>query len=235
MRNSSSVALHPVRKGEWVRGTNPSMERTISAKRNGMGSRQGTINIENYRERIYKTRRKRYVVFYEWNQGKCANTSRERCRSSFEEPAIGNPRPTSWWSATTDRKYKHYKTSGDRIVLKDSPLFRKNYREAGSVKYHQILIPKQIVDVVLRSMHGEIGKHRGITRTIIAYRQKYSFPNMAQLITEWDLSCEQCITKSRIDCSFSHPHLQNPNEHITVPKDAMQIDFVPKWLPSGGH
>ena len=58
---------------------------------------------------------------------------------------------------------------------------------------------------------------------------------MAQLIKEWVMSCEQCIRESRIDRSLTRPPLQNPNEHITVPEDAMQIDLVPDLLPSGGY
>ena len=49
------------------------------------------------------------------------------------------------------------------------------------------------------------------------------------------MSCDQCIRKSRIDCSFTHFPLQNPNEHITAPEDAMQIDLVPELPPSGGY
>ena len=55
----------------------------------------------------------------------------------------------------TDRQYKHYKANEDRIILKDGLLFRKYYGETGSVKYYQILIPKQLVNEVLRNLHGE--------------------------------------------------------------------------------
>ena len=58
---------------------------------------------------------------------------------------------------------------------------------------------------------------------------------MAQLINECVMSCEQCIRESRIDRSLTHPPLQNPNEHITTPEDAMQIDSVPDLPPSGGY
>ena len=58
---------------------------------------------------------------------------------------------------------------------------------------------------------------------------------MAQLIREWVMSCEQCTRQSRIDCCLTHPPLQNPNEHITAPEDAMQIDFVLELPPSGGY
>ena len=135
----------------------------------------------------------------------------------------------------TDSRYKHYKTNEDRIILKDGLLYRKYFGETGSVEYYQILIPKQLVKEVLRSLHGEFGKHPGISKTMIACREKYYFPKMAQLIREWVISCEQCIRESRIDPSLTRPPLQNPNEHITAPEDAIQIDLVPKLPPSGGY
>ena len=134
-----------------------------------------------------------------------------------------------------DSRYKNYKANEDRIILEDGLLFRKYFGETGSVKYYQILILRQLVKEVLRSLHGEFGKHPGIYKTIIAYREKYYFPKMAQLISEWVRSCEQCIRESRIDRSLTHPPLQNTNEHINAPEDAMQIDLVPELPPSGGY
>ena len=135
----------------------------------------------------------------------------------------------------TDRRYKHYKANKDRIILKDGLLFRKNYGETGSVKYYQILIPKQLVNEVLRNLHGEFGKQPGITKTTNDYREKYYYPNMAQLIREWVLSSEQCLRKSRINPQLTRLPLQNPNEYITAPEDAMQFDLVPGLPPSGGY
>ena len=84
-------------------------------------------------------------------------------------------------------------------------------------------------------MLGEFGKHPGISTTITAYREKYYFPKMAQLIREWVMLCEQCIRESRFDRSLTRPALQNPNEHNTAPEDAMQYDLVPELPPSGGY
>ena len=136
---------------------------------------------------------------------------------------------------TTDSRFKHYKANEGRIILKDGLLFRKYYGETGNVKYYQILIPKQLVNEVLRSLHGKFGKHPGITKTIIAYREKYYYPKMAQLIREWVMSCEKCIRELRINPQFTRPPLQNPNVHINAPEDAMQIDLVPGLPPSGGY
>ena len=58
---------------------------------------------------------------------------------------------------------------------------------------------------------------------------------MAQQIREWVLSCEQCLRKSRINPRLTRPPLQNLNEYITAPEDAMQIDLVPGIPPSGGY
>ena len=135
----------------------------------------------------------------------------------------------------TDSRYKNYKANEDRIIPKDGLLFRKYFGETGSVKYYQTLLPRKLVKEVLRSLHGELSKHPGIFKTIIAYREKYYFPKMAQLIREWVMSCDQGVRESRIDRSLTRPPLQNPNEHITAPKDAMQIDLLPELPPSGGY
>ena len=63
---------------------------------------------------------------------------------------------------------------------------------------------------------------------------KKFFPKMPQLITDWVMSCEQCIRESGIDRSLSRPPLRNPKEHITAPEDALQIDLMLALPPSGG-
>ena len=136
---------------------------------------------------------------------------------------------------TTERRFTLYKANEDRIILKDGLLLRKYYGDTGSVKYYQILIPKQLINEVLRSLHGDFGKHPGITKTIIAYRKKYYYPKMAQLIRVWVISCEKCTRELRIDPQLTRPLLQNPNEYITAPEDAMQIDLVPGLPPSSGN
>ena len=139
-------------------------------------------------------------------------------------------------SLTADRRFKHYKANEDRIILKDGLLLRKYYGDTGSVKHYQILIPNQLVNEVLRSLHGDFRKHPGITKTIIAYRENYYYPKMAQLIREWVMSFEKCIRELRINPKLTPPpSLQNPNEHITAPEDAMQIDLVPGLPPTGGY
>ena len=135
---------------------------------------------------------------------------------------------------STDRRFKHYKANEDRIILKDGLLFRKYYGETGSVKYHQNLITMQLVNEILRSPHGEFGKRPGITKTIIANIEKYYYPNMAQLIKEWVMSCEQCLRESMNKLRLTRPALQNPNEYITAPEEAMQIGLVAGLPPSGG-
>ena len=103
------------------------------------------------------------------------------------------------------------------------------------VYYNQNFIPKQLVNEFFRSLQGKFGKHPEIAKTKKAYREIYCLPKTAQLIREWFMSCEHCIRESRIDRWLNRPHLQNPNEHIIAPEDAMQIDLVTELLPSGGY
>ena len=106
---------------------------------------------------------------------------------------------------TTDRRFQHYKANEDRIILKDGLLLRKYYGDTGNLKYYQILTPKQLVNEVLRSLHGDFARHPGITKTIIAYREKYYYPKKAQLIKEWVMSCEKCIREIRINPQLTLP------------------------------
>ena len=49
------------------------------------------------------------------------------------------------------------------------------------------------------------------------------------------MSCEQGIKESPFNRSFTCRPLQNPNDHITPPEGAMQIDLLPELHPSGGY
>ena len=49
------------------------------------------------------------------------------------------------------------------------------------------------------------------------------------------MSCGQCIRELKISPRLIRPTLQNPNEYITAPEDAMQIDLVPGLPPSDGY
>ena len=58
----------------------------------------------------------------------------------------------------TNRRYKRYEANDARIILKNGLLFSKFYGEASSVKCYQSLLPEQLVDGVLRTLHGAIAK-----------------------------------------------------------------------------
>ena len=133
----------------------------------------------------------------------------------------------------TDR-FEHYKANEKRIILKVGLLFRQYDGETGSFEYHQTFIPIQLVDQVLRSLRGEFGKHPKVTDTIVAYRRKYYYQNMAQLIRKWVMSCQQCIREAQSQNQHTCLLLQLPGEHITAPEDDMQIHFVPVLSPPGG-
>ena len=65
---------------------------------------------------------------------------------------------------------------------------------------------KQLVDEVTQNPHGEFGKHPGSSKLTIAYGQKNYYPNIAQLIRQGVMSCEQRIEES----PFDDTHTTNP-------------------------
>ena len=64
---------------------------------------------------------------------------------------------------TIDPRVEHYKANEDLIIFNDGLLFGKNFGEMGNINYYQVLNPRQLINEVLRSLHGEFGKHPGFT------------------------------------------------------------------------
>ena len=87
-------------------------------------------------------------------------------------------------------------------------------------------MPKQFIYEVLRILHGHFGKHPKMTTTKIAYRQKYHYPNMAQLIRKLAMSCEHCVKESRIDNRFTRQPLQNPSEDTKDQKTPCRLNCL---------
>ena len=67
---------------------------------------------------------------------------------------------------------------------KRRPTNPKNLGKTDNVQYYQVLTPTKLVAEVLRNLQGEVGRDLAITKTIIAYRQKYYQPNRPELISK---------------------------------------------------
>ena len=58
---------------------------------------------------------------------------------------------------------------------------------------------------------------------------------MAHSTEKWVMSCKQCSEKLRNDRKKTRLPVKNPNEHITTPENAMQIDLVQELPQYGGQ
>ena len=87
----------------------------------------------------------------------------------------------------TDRKAQKLLKHEKRITLKDGIIVRKYYGECCQVPHNQIVLPTHIIPELLRTLHGNSGKHPGITQMIQQCRRKYYFPDLASHIKQWAL------------------------------------------------
>ena len=158
--------------------SNESEEQTLERKeRSRQNAKQGAVNEES---RVLKTSVKEFTKIDGNTTSYSINGIKANARIRVAQDVDLVPKnmklkilgqPYDDVLIMTDSRYKNYKANEDRIILKDGLLFRKYFGETGSVKYYQIFIPKQLVKEVQRSLHGEFGKHPGIYKTIIAYRE----------------------------------------------------------------
>ena len=91
-----------------------------------------------------------------------------------------------------DFRYKYYLNNIDRKILKDEIVTRQYYDETGQIKYHQILLPKHLVQELLQAIHGTAQRHPGISKMLQEIRQKYYYPGIAKHVKKWVEGCETC-------------------------------------------
>ena len=112
---------------------------------------------------------------------------------------------------------------------------RKYYGECGQVTHHQILIPEHLITELLEAIHGQMGKHPGITKMIQECRSKYYYPGLAKRIRQWVMHCEDCIKYKRVNSSQIRPKMINNTEHVLGPEDILEIDILPNLPNSAGY
>ena len=61
----------------------------------------------------------------------------------------------------TNPRYIHYSRNKKRTITKGDILYRRYYNDLGDISQVQVLLPVQIKDTLLNSLHGEAGKHPG--------------------------------------------------------------------------
>ena len=118
-----------------------------------------------------------------------------------------------------------------RLIVKDGILMRKQF---GEVTRHQILIPEHLItdSSSLKAIHGQMGKHPGMTKTSHECRSKWYCPGKAKRIKGRVQNCEDCIEYKRINNCQHHRTCLEPGRlpkgrHPTEPT---QIHRLSKFL-----
>ena len=133
---------------------------------------------------------------------------------------------------TPDRRYKHYKQM--KIAWSTMAWCCRSIIENWELQILPSSHIEQLVDEVLWNLYGYVRRYPGITKIIIANREKYSNPKMAELLKKWAMSCKQCIKESQIDGRLIGSPQNNLSDHRTGTEAVMQIDLVPALPPSCG-
>ena len=151
------------------------------------------------------------------------NSKRETLGLPFDEQILLN-----------DAVYMHYSGNKKRIIIKDDILYRQYYNDIGEISHLQVLLPGQLLKVLIQSLHGTAGKHRGISKMMQEIRQKYYFPSIATYVRNWVRDCEICIQDKRINNTRITPELIHIPEWDLGPEDLMQINLLPELPPTRG-
>ena len=98
-----------------------------------------------------------------------------------------------------------------------------------------MLIPEHLITELLEAIHGQMGKHHGITKKIQERRLNYYYPGLAKKSRQWVLNYEDCIKYKRISNCQIRPKVINNTEHVLGPEDILEIDKLPNLPNSAGY
>lgn len=106
-----------------------------------------------------------------------------------------------------------------KLELQNGILYRK--RKTSEVMHYQLVLPEELRDMVMRSLHDEMG-HLGIDRTLDLTRTRFFWPKMGNDIERKIKSCGRCI------CRKAPPEKAAPlvNIHVTRPLELVCMDFL---------
>lgn len=106
-----------------------------------------------------------------------------------------------------------------KLELKDSILYRK--RQVGEETRCQIVLPAKFRDMVLRSLHDDMG-HMGFDRTLDLIRSRFFWPRMAADVEKKIKSCSRCVHRK------TPPERAAPlvNIEVTRPLELVCMDFL---------
>ena len=135
--------------------------------------------------------------------------------AQVKQSISGGPKPLS-----TDSPYAALlNKESSRLIIQDHLLYRKVERKGKEVK--QLVLPKEYVPMVLRSMHDECG-HLGIDKTVELIRDRFYWPKMGVEVEQYIKNCGRCITRKAL------PQKAAPLNQITSqgPLDILCMDFL---------
>ena len=72
----------------------------------------------------------------------------------------------------SDTRYKYYQQNLPRTEVRNDVLVRKYYDDTGMISHYQLLLPHQLPNEFLHSLHGQSAKSPGIAKKIQEARRK---------------------------------------------------------------
>lgn len=108
----------------------------------------------------------------------------------------------------------------NKLLVANELLYRVTERPAGT-KVHQLVLPKEYLSTVLRSLHDESG-HLGVENTLELVRDRFYWPKLGAEVVQYVKNCGRCVARK------TPPQRAAPLNQITSkgPLDLVCIDFL---------
>jgi hypothetical protein len=111
-----------------------------------------------------------------------------------------------------------------RLVLENDILYRRWESEDGTRSKLQLVVPKSLVPVILKSLHDNpTSGHLGVTKTVERVRQRFYWCGLQQDIESWCRTCEACCRRNNPKVK---PRASLVTSKIGYPGERVAMDIV---------
>ena len=133
-------------------------------------------------------------------------------------------RPT-WESVShLDADYKAYWSQWNRLVIKDSILYRRWLCEATNREHLELVTPESWRNEILKMYHSDPGSgHMGIKRTVERLRSRAYWPRLKDSVKKFCQKCPECQKKKS---PAKSPKAPMKTYVSGLPNERVQIDIL---------
>ena len=185
-----------------TQGTSPGLEPVTSLSPCDEAKTRDQVNVKSYRRVSTRSQTQSCIEMKQWLDAKSTDDiisvqgNDRKISVVVGWKAESNERPKCEHVAHLDADYKTYWSQWNRLIVKDSMIYRRWVSEATGQDHLELVVPEPWHTKIIRMFHADPGSgHLGVKRSVEHIRSRAYWPWLTDSVKNFCQHCEQCQNK----------------------------------------